>query len=330
MPNVPAMSVVIVTPDHYQTIRKTIRHLRVQTAAASLEIVVVAPQRSSLGLTEAEFEPFHSLQIVEVGSLRVLAPAKVPAVRRARAPIVAFAEDHCYPEREWAAALINAHQSNWAAVGPVLRNANPRTMTSWAGFILYFGTFAEPAAAQVTEHLPWHNSSYKRELLLHYGDDLASLLVVEGMLLDDLRAKGHELYFEPAAKTAHVNISLPSSWLKQSFWGGRLYGAFRAQKKQWPLSRRLLYAGGAPLIPPLRAWRALKTIRRTGRQRELLPRIFPALIAGVIPHALGEATGYILGAGNAEQHYSHFETRRRLHLTASDRRAQANANEQYD
>ena len=320
--SVPDMSVVIVTPDRYQTIRKTVRHLRAQTAASRLEIVVVAPRREGLGLLESEFDPFHSLRVVEVGSLEVLAPAKVAAVRQTRASVVAFAEDHCYPEPEWAAALMQAHQSNWAAVGPALRNANPQTMTSWAGFLLYFGAFVEPAVAQVTEHLPWHNSSYKRDLLLRYGDDLASFLVVEGMLLDDLRAKGHQLRLEPAAKTSHVNISLPSSWIKQSFCGGRLYGAFRAQKKQWPLSRRLLYAGGAPFIPPLRAWRALQAIRRTGLQKELLPHIIPALIAGTVPHALGEAIGYILGPGDAEQQYAHFEMRRWLHLTEQDRQAQ--------
>src|SRR5689334_11244380 len=141
------MSVVIVTPDHYQTIRKTVRYLRAQTAAHRLEVVVVAPKRDSLGFIETDFEPFHSLQIVGVESLEVLAPGKVSAVRRAHSPIVAFAEDHCYPEPEWATALITAHQSNWAAVGPVLRNANPQTMTSWAGFVLYFGAFAEPAVA---------------------------------------------------------------------------------------------------------------------------------------------------------------------------------------
>ena len=39
----PQMSVVIVTPDSYETIRKTVEHLRAQTVKDRLEIVIVAP-----------------------------------------------------------------------------------------------------------------------------------------------------------------------------------------------------------------------------------------------------------------------------------------------
>ena len=46
----PEMSVVIVTPDRYETIRKTMDHLRVQTARHRLEIVIVAPSAARLAL----------------------------------------------------------------------------------------------------------------------------------------------------------------------------------------------------------------------------------------------------------------------------------------
>jgi len=36
------------------------------------------------------------------------------------------------------------------------------------------------------------------------------MLIVEGILLDDLRAKGHTLQLEPSAQTHHVNISILS------------------------------------------------------------------------------------------------------------------------
>lgn len=283
----------------------------------------MAPSREGLGLIESELTEFHTFRVVEVGEIKLPSQAKAVGVLKATAPILAFAEDHCYPDPDWAAALIAAHQQGWAAVGPAMRNANPATMLSWAGLFLHYGCCLEPATLQAAECLPWHNTSYKRELLLAYGDELASMLVVESMLLDDLRDKSHRLCFEPAAKTYHVNISLLSSWIGHAFWGGRQFAAIRAEKQKWSLWRRLLYIVGTPLIPFVRLRRTRQIIYRTGKQRELLPRVLPALISGLVPHAIGEMIGYAFGKGNAEQRYSYYEMARIRHLTAKDRQAQS-------
>ena len=44
------------------------------------------------------------------------------------------------------------------------------------------------------DYLPGHNSSYKRDVLLGYGDRLESMMESETVLHWDLRAKGHRLY----------------------------------------------------------------------------------------------------------------------------------------
>ncbi|HWP92349.1 MAG TPA: glycosyltransferase [Thermodesulfobacteriota bacterium] len=318
-PHSPEISVVIVTPDHYNTIRKTIRHLRTQTVRDKLEVVIVAPSADRLGLDLSEMKDFLRFLVVEVGEIKLVAKAKAIAVRQAIAPIVAFAEDHCYPDPDWAEALIAAHQQGFAAVGPAMGNANPNTMVSWAGMFMGFGPYFEPARARETLGLPWHNISYKRQVLMDYGDKLDSMIVVEGMLLDELRVKGYGIYLEAAAKTYHVNISLLSSWVRQAFWGGWLFAAVRARQKRWPLWRRLLYIGGAPLIPLVRLRRTIREIKRSGREQKLIPKIFPALISGLVSHATGELAGYAFGLGKADEHYSYYEMARIRHVVPEDR-----------
>jgi len=315
----PEMSVLLVTPDNYETIRKTLWHLRAQTISDRLEVIIIAPSREGLGLEESVVSGFHRLTIVEVGEIKRVSEAKAEGLRRATGLFIAFAEDHCYPEPEWAAHLLAAHRKGWDAVGPALCNANPHTMISWAGLLLHFGCCLDSGSAGESKYLPWHNTSYRRALLMDYGTELAAMLAVEGMLLDDLAAKGHGLYFEGSARTAHVNISRLSSWIIHAFWGGRLFASRRAGKEGWSRWRRLLYIGGGPLIPPIRLWRAVAKIYQSGRQHQLIPRIIPAMVAGLIPHAVGEVTGYLLGAGNAEQRYSYFEMKRTRHITAQDR-----------
>ncbi len=314
------MSVLIVTPDDYRTIRKTVRHLGAQTACDSLEVVIIAPSRERLHPVESELAGFARVVVVEVGEVVLMARAKVAGLRAATCPVVAFAEDHCYPAPTWAARLIERHRGEWAAVGPAMCNANPATLLSWAGLYLHYGCCVEPARAGSTRQLPWHNIAYKRELLLACGEELPRLLAVEGVLLDELRARGHALYFEAGAQTYHVQITRYRAWAKHSFWGGRLFGAVRARRHRWTFWRRLVYIGGGPLIPVVKLRRTLPAIRRAGRARELLPRVLPAMLAGLIPHALGEVTGYAFGLGDAERRYSYYEMSRARHVTYEDRR----------
>jgi hypothetical protein len=153
-------------------------------------------------------------------------------VRHASAPVVALAEDHSYPDPDWAAALIGAHRHAWAAVGPAVRNANPKSVTSWADFLIAYGPWSEPATAGEVEHLPGHNSSYKRAILLDYGPELEAMLGAESVLHWDLRARGSRLYLEPKAKIAHLNFGLLSSLARAQFHGGRLLAAVRAQRQR--------------------------------------------------------------------------------------------------
>lgn len=284
-----------------------------------MEVVIVAPSQANLNLVESELAGFQNVAIVEVGEIKRASVAKWAGVRAASAPVVAFAEDHCYPEPDWAAALIAAHDENWAAVGPLMRNANPRTMLSWAGLVLHFGCCIQETTPHSSEHLPWHNIAYKRQLLLDYGERLPALIAVEGFLLADLKACGHEFYFDAAARTAHVNVSRWRSWIPHSYWGGRLYGGLRVRNQNWPFSRRLLYTGGAPLIPFIRFCRTLMRIHALGLKRKLLPWVFPAMVSGLIAHALGEMSAYAFGMGNAEERYMNFELSRLQHIAARDR-----------
>jgi hypothetical protein len=157
----PEMSVIIVT-DRYDTIRKTISHLRTQTVRDRLEIVIVPRRwRYSISMMRYSKTSFR-FGWSKLGPCNLSPGRESPGVRQASAPVVGFVESHSYPSPGWAEALIDAHRQPWAAVGPAVNNANPRTMLSWASFLLDYGRWFAPAAAGVIDDLPGHNSSYKR------------------------------------------------------------------------------------------------------------------------------------------------------------------------
>jgi glycosyltransferase involved in cell wall biosynthesis len=312
----PEMSVIVITPDNFATIANTVRRLHKQNVRDRLEIVIAAPAKSSLQLQEAALSDFHSFKVIEVGEITSTARARAAGVFAASAPVVAFVEDHSYPADGWAEALISAHRQPWAAVGPAMVNANPRTLTSWANLVVEYSEWLHPCEAGVRDHLPGHNGSYKRALLVQYGDALEAMIDAESILQWDLRAKGHELYLESAAKTLHQNFSAGLSWLPLRFNAGRLFASARARK--WSAPRRILYWLASPLIPFVRFRRIVKELRAPGRKRDLLPRIVPLLFASLVVDAVGEMTGYALGPGDAMRKLSDMEFHRSRYVVKSD------------
>jgi len=322
MSNAPEMSVVVVSLSSYQRIRRTIAALRAQTAMRRLEIVVVAPSREVLDLNEADLGEFCSFQVVEVGAIRSTGGAIAAGFQRAHAPVVAYAEEHSYPVPTWAEALLLAHKKPWAAVGAAIVNANPGTVISWANLFTDFGPSVAPALAGVTSRLAWHHTSYKRDLLSVYKpEELQSYLETEGFLHQALEDRGYQLYFEPAAKSNHVNVSTILSLIRCEFVGGRLFGAARARHNNWSIARRVLYVLGSPLVPVLRLRRTLRDVRRAGRFETLFPRILPSMVTALVAHCIGEIAGYALGAGDAAWQRVPCELNRCEFLTKSEQKA---------
>ncbi|MBC7806740.1 MAG: hypothetical protein H7145_11370 [Akkermansiaceae bacterium] len=315
-----ALSVILVTPDDYETIRKTVCHLRKQKAADRMELLIVAPGRESLGMDEEELGVFAAWDVIEVGVIRTLASVKALAIRQARAPVIVQAEDHSYPGPNWAEALIATHGQGYAVVGPAVKNANPATFLSWANYLMHFGAWADGiVGVGEVEQVAWHNCSYRRDLLLAYGDDLPRLLAVESALQENIRRNGHRIFLAADVVTSHVNISDPRTAFSHHFCGGRLFAATRAHEGGWPPWKRLIYFCGAPLIPLVRFPRLLGHIARYKQRKQLLPGILFPMAVALFCHAAGEAIGYAFGIGNAEEQYSRFEMRRIDHLCARDR-----------
>ena len=139
----------------------------------------------------------------------------------------------------------------------------------------------------------------------------------ETLLHWDLRAEGHRLYLEPAARVAHTNFSLWSSWIPVQFYAGRLFAGSRA--RQMPFLRRLVYIAGSPLIPLVRLMRIAARVR-SGRLLGRFWLCLPVLVIGLMLDAVGQLIGYAMGAGNAADEVARFEFHRRLHITEQDRR----------
>lgn len=313
----PLLSVVLVTPDTFENQRVTLRHLRAQSIHDRIEIVLVGPS-AALDIEEAAIEGFSAYRVVEIGVLRSNAHGLAAGAGAASAPVVVFGEDHCFPAPGWAEALVAAHAEGHAVVGPVFRLANPESAVSCADFMMTYGPWLDPLPAGERDHLPGHNSAYKRDLLIAYGDRLESMLEAESVLHWDLKSKGHTLFLEPAAVVYHFNFSRFGPLVTTHFHLSRAFAAHRFEGSGLSAVRRIGYALGTPLLPAVRLRRALLDMRRLPDDQK--PRgAVGMLVAALGASALGEAIGYTLGPGTAARRVSEYEYHRERHMTESDR-----------
>ena len=317
----PVMSVVLVMPDSFETIRQTAKHLAAQTICSQLELVIVASPNAALGIDTAAVAGLAHVTVVQVEQYDSTAALRALGTQAAAASVVAFAEDHCFPEPKWAEALYEAHKQQWAGVGPNMLNANPASTVSWADFLTSFGPHIEQHESEEVDNLPNHNTSYKKNLLLAYGARLGRVLETESDLRNDLIRQGYRLYRASESRAHHTNFSASGSFHSAQFHSGRLYGANRAAHERWSSVRRLVYVALAGLLPMVRLWRLRGDIQRVDQLHTIWPQVVPMLFIGVLMHSVGEAFGYLLGVGNSRRQKSNYENHRDYYLNAEDARS---------
>jgi hypothetical protein len=237
------------------------------------------------------------------------AQARLRAVHEGTGPIVGFIEEHAWAFRGWAEAIIEAHGQPYAGVGAEVHIGNPSVPYSPLIGVMNHHPWLAPATPGLKTHLPGHNSAYKREILLRYGDRLLDLLRAELALCTALRKDGHQLFLETKARFAHINETGIASPSRGYFLWNRCYGDSRARQFQWSPLRRAFYAACTPLMPVYYLGHLLP---RLYRER---PDLFPIALAGVhrlflaqMASAVGHTTGMLFGVGDAEERFSDYET----------------------
>lgn len=289
----PQLSVVVVAGSQRRQAAQAVASVLAQQMDASLEVIVVdaCSDQPLPGI-----EP-NTIRIVPARNSQTIAELRAEGVRQARAPIVAFLEEHAAADPGWAAALLEAFDGPWAAVGPAVVTANSNQGLSRAAGVTYFARWMPPAESGEDWLLPGHNTAYRREALLAF-DDLEERLLCEMRLHRALIADGEHLYFEPAAVIVHANETTTGGFLALHFAFHRLYGALELAKQ--PLVSRVFHA--AFTLP-----RLLIQFARLAAGRRLMLWELGICLLGYGADAAGDMVGMFCGLGSAPTRFTDLE-----------------------
>ena len=265
----------VLPADGWEVVAELAEALDRQTAAAEIELVVVA--RRAFEAPRA-----RAITVRVVVAPGVSAHARAAGVRASRGEIVALGETHVLPEPEWAGECLAVHERGADVVLPLVRNANPATALSWAGFLMDYGRYA--GAATPSTVVPSYNATVRRAVLLELPR-LDEVLAVGPAFDATLRGRGATVVAAPRAVLGHLNVDRPVHWVRERLLAGALLG--RSRRSRFGLPRRIAYVLSSPLIAGLLFARASRASRRGAPAATV-----PALALGCILYAVGEAWGY--------------------------------------
>jgi hypothetical protein len=302
----PLLSAIVVVGRCRTRAQRVLDAVGAQTRAESIEVVVVDLESEHAPPLNAP--PGTRTVYVPLSRSAGIGGARAEGARRASAPVVAFLEEHCYPSRGWAEALIEAHQGPCVAVGYAFTNANPDTYVARASMTLDYGLWAHPASGGESTLLPYNNCSYKRDALLALGGRLESSLTPDFNVHRHFVERGLPMLVEPRALAAHENYAQLSALMKAHYHYCRQLAARRVEEQAWSVRRRILYSLGTPLAGPLVAFgRLFSSLRgRAGVWRSAVAAL-PVLPAVTLCAAIGEAVGYTFGTGSSDTAVEHWE-----------------------
>jgi glycosyltransferase involved in cell wall biosynthesis len=294
----PALTVVVVVGDIRGRLAQTMESIFHQEVIDRIEVLVV-----DCGDPDAPPIPHHdhpSVRVITMPRSTTLPQARGEGVRQARAPLVAFLDEHSFAFAGWASALIQAHEGPWAGVGGEIYNMTSGVGLSDPIYLMGHGRWIPPVQRGPVKLLPSHDTCYKREILLRYGEELDDLLMAEPVLMWKLQADGYQLFLEPTVKSAHGYTVNPKTLVAFYAWSRGL-GHMRAKVFNWPWWRRALFVLNAPLLPWARAASLLNYLVRN--RPDTLWTFFvgwPFIVLAQHGAAVGEALGVLCGLGRTQ------------------------------
>jgi hypothetical protein len=228
---------------------------------------------------------------------RTFGTVRAHAVRATSAPIVAFVEEHSVVAQGWAKALIHAYElGDWAGVGSEMQTLNPNQgVSSWIEPLSYMRWYA-PNKAGITDIIAGSNSSYRRDILLRYDDQLATLLEADILLQWRLKADGYTLYLEPESRMAHQNEARLSEILAGYYAWGQLFASCRIELYDYSWLAKLARGLSFPLVPFARTRQSIhvlltKNHPSIGYILRSITILFPCHLAA----ALGQTRIFLFG-----------------------------------
>ena len=285
----PAISILMIVGRQRERAAATLASVLAQDRIDEAEVIVADVAWDECPPVAGSDQP--AVRVLRAGRGRHIGQLRAEAIRFARAPLVAFLEEHAVALPGWLAGTLDAFaQGPWSVVGPVIRLGKDDSPLSLALACLSFGAWIAPTSTREIASVIGHDSAYRREALRCFAEELDELLVAEPVLHGRLVERGEKILLSAAAEIYHRNESTVTAMLFDYFHCNITFGALGLRGKS--MADRLLRLAATPVVPFLRTWRAWPTLRKHIRGAALLQATAYTFLCSVA-QAAGLVMGYL-------------------------------------
>ncbi len=215
-------------------------------------------------------------------------------IARTRGARVAITETRTVPSATWVADVLATQDPTRPLIGGAVEPSEPRSLTSWGAYFCDYGAFMRPLRRGPAEALPGNNTVFDRALL-DRATELTSPAFWKTYWCQALAAEGVPLAADPTVVVYDAKTYRLVPLLVRRFHHGRCFAGMRTAGLR--PTRRALYAAASPLLPALFLSRVARRVVPKRRYRSKLLASAPVIVLAVAAWSLGEAVGYVAGAG---------------------------------
>lgn len=285
---------------------RALRSVLAQTEIDQAEVLLL--DAGSPGSEELIGSDHAAVRTINTNGTGTFGTLRALAIRESRAQIVAFVEDHVETEPSWLGGILRSFEGPWDAVGAEVHNANAKVGVSESIAVINYGLWTPPMEAGETSLLPGNNTSYRREVLLQYEDQLDDLMLSDTVLQWRMTRDGHRLYADPSISIQHLNPTTIRNAVTAEYVYHWAFSALRAQIFEWSAYRKIRYFLLSPIVPWLRFARVLKLVLRKWPDQftSVLARS-PAILLFLHAAVVGQNMGLLLGMRDSDKRFTDFE-----------------------
>ena len=290
----PAVSIVVATGDRHARTLKCIEAIYRQAGLDDCEVLLIDSSPSDCSALYADFP---GIRYVQSSNHALVGAERLQGLQLACAPIVAFLEDHAAPWPGWLEAVRHAfaRSEKIAIVNYAIARDAGAGYVSRALQLTQYGHWMLPHPSGSIRYACHQNLAYRREELARVcqGDD--QLMESEYLVHRRLLAEGWTIWYAADAVIDHQNFDDLVAGCHGFNALRQIIGAGRANLGHWPRWKRLAWAAGMLMTPPLLIGRLARSV---AARPALWGEFLMALPVMAISHtwgALYEARGYLRG-----------------------------------
>jgi glycosyltransferase involved in cell wall biosynthesis len=277
-PGEPALSVVVVAPDHEATIRRAVEAVAGQEADEPFEIILVADGRDATAAGVRRDHP--EVTVVAVDGPVLPGAARNAGLRVARGRYVTFPDSSVELAPGNLAARLAAHRRGWPMVAETMRNGT-RTRSGWASYFLDDAAVLPGLPSQPFEAPP-PRCSYRRVLLDEVGGFPEDLRTGEEAVIEELFARGYGAYLDHDAVAYHHSpCRRPGVLVAHHFQRGRGRARILADAHSFgELTSRQVARRALRWLPGRLRWTHREVQRGGGTDRRYYRASLPLVVLG--------------------------------------------------